>query len=279
MKKILVLTDFSEVAFNACLFAMNLARQIGAEIHFLHVIFASANRYHLPGRNNLDESHLKAEVENANAALADLNAMAERYGLIARNFISYNKEHFDVVDHVKDYSDDYVVIGSHGARGIKELLLGSNAQKIIRYAPCPALVVKGRVENIQIKEIAFASFFHEEDHKPFHKVLEFADTIGAQVSLLYVNTPFIYERQDKISERIQQFLSQVPEYPEKQFKTYIEFGKYSEEGMLDFMKEKDMDLLAIPTSGRNGFSRVFKPSFTEKVVNHIEKPILTILEK
>ncbi len=278
MKKILVLTDFSEVAFNACLFAINLARQTGAEIHFLHVIYTPESRYHLTWTDYLKESRIEDQVEKSKAALAHLTGMAQEYGLKAKNFIAYNKTHFDIVNHMKDYKEDYAVIGSHGASGIKELLLGSNAQKIIRHCPCPALVIKGRVENIQIKEIVFASFFHEEDHQPFRKVLEFADSLGAQVSLLYVNTPFIYERKDLIANRIHQFLHQVPGYSEKDFKTYIEFGKYAEEGILDFIKEKDMDLLAIPTSGRNLISRMFKSSFTEKVVNHIDKPVLTILE-
>ncbi|MDN3668030.1 universal stress protein [Echinicola jeungdonensis] len=279
MKNILVLTDFSDVAYNASLFAMKMAKQINAEIHFLHVIYTSENRFYLSGNNKLDESRKNIEIEKSKAGMAILMTIAKSFGIIAKNHITYNKAHFDIEDHVKSYKDDYVVIGSHGANGIKELFFGSNAQKIIRYSPCPTLVIKGKAENTQIRQIAFASLFHEEDHKSFRKVLEFADTIGAQVSLLYVNTPFIYEKEDKISERIQQFLSKVPGYPEKQFKSYIEFGKYSEEGMLDFIKENEIDLLAIPTSGRNPISRMLKSSFTEKIVNHIKKPVLTILEK
>jgi len=279
MKNILVLTDFSEVAYNASLFAIKIAKQIQAEIHFLHVIYTSEKRYHFNGRNKLDESHTEEAIEKSKVAMGLLMTMALNSGVMAKNFIVFNKAHFNIEDHVKNYKDDYVVIGSHGANGIKELLVGSNAQKIIRYSPCPTLVIKGKAENIQIREIAFASFFHEEDHKPFLKVLEFADTIGAQVNLLYVNTPFIYERKEIIVDRIHQFLMQIPGYPERDFKTYIEFGKYSDEGMLDFIKENEIDLLAIPTSGRKRISRVLKSSFTERIVNHIEKPVLTILEK
>jgi nucleotide-binding universal stress UspA family protein len=278
MNTIVVLTDFSTVAHHASLYAIKLARQTQSEIHILHTICTPVDWHTM--RRVIDIRHplVKERLERADAGIIELENLARMEGVAAKGFINYNKEYFDLVDHGKQYHPEYVVMGSHGAKGMKEILHGSNAQRVIRHAPCPTLVIKEMPENIQIKEIAFASFFHEEDLPAFREVVKFAGYIGAHVNLLYVNTPFMYERKDIIERRIQSFLEQVNGTSSSTVSTFVEFGKYSEEGMLDFIKEQPMDLLALTNSAKKGITGSLKHSFAERVVNHIDKPVLTILD-
>jgi universal stress protein A len=50
----------------------------------------------------------------------------------------------EIVLMANDPQVDLVLIGSHGRSGIKRLLLGSTAERVVQHAPCPVLVVKER---------------------------------------------------------------------------------------------------------------------------------------
>jgi hypothetical protein len=54
-------------------------------------------------------------------------------------------------------------MGSKGANGFEEALIGSNTEKVVRHAKCPVLTVKSKVGIDQVKEIVFATSFKEED--------------------------------------------------------------------------------------------------------------------
>ena len=48
-----------------------------------------------------------------------------------------------ITDLAKKFASDLIVMGSHGRTGIKRLLMGSVTEKVLGYAPCPVLVIRG----------------------------------------------------------------------------------------------------------------------------------------
>lgn len=271
MKKILVPTDFSECAIAAANYGLSIARRANAEIHFLHIITPPVDWVKLP----LEKEHLypetKAEIGRANHELNQLKSRAEKLGLKAEVFLSFNKSRDGIDQHIKEHGHDLIVMGSHGASGFKELI-GSNTQKVVRHSPAPVLVVKNEPDEQGLKNLVFASTFERDAQAPFQKVLAFADLMDAHVHLVYVNVPYDFKETEEIEERMNPFISQCSD---GSCSSEIYNALNVEQGIRKFAASKQADLISLATHGKTGFLRMFSPSIAESLGNHAELPVLS----
>lgn len=272
MKKILVPTDFSDCARKAVEQAFEIAKKANAEIHFLHIFDSPVNWVKLPLEKEELYPETRLNFHNANRELSELVKRANDLGLNAKEFILFNEGRAAIDDHIKSHNHDFIVMGSYGAGGLKELL-GSNTQKVVRYANTPVLVVKNTSLDNEIKNIVFASSFDNEAVEPFQKVIDFANLMNAQIHLLHVNVPNRFQETDEIESKIEAFL--------KNFKGLnCTINMYDalnpERGILKFSEKIDADLIAVATHGRTGFMKMMSPSITESLVNHSDIPVLCV---
>lgn len=140
-RTILVATDFSESADLALAYAADVAAQLGATIHLVHAISIP-----LIGVPELGLAVASMNIEAATeAAQAAIDERAARYRdriPLAPTRIEVGDAR-DVVERVARLIDaDLVVIGTHGRRGVRRMLLGSVAETVVRTAPCPVLTVR-----------------------------------------------------------------------------------------------------------------------------------------
>ena len=159
MKNILVPTDFSACANNASAIGINLAKKSKAEIHFLHIVSTPVEWRKLPKEKEKNFPEILKHIGYAKAELSKWVKKAEKQGLKAKQFMVFNADNDEILKHLKHHKHDFIVMGSHGSKGIKELLIGSNAQKIIRFSPVPVLVVKDKQKRFEVKNIVYASVF------------------------------------------------------------------------------------------------------------------------
>lgn len=82
------------------------------------------------------------EIGHAEYELNKLVKKAEYKGLKAEEFLVFNVGREEILKHIPFHHHDFVVMGSHGASGAKELFVGSNAQKVLRDATVPVLIIK-----------------------------------------------------------------------------------------------------------------------------------------
>ncbi len=140
-RTILVPTDFSEHADQALAYAVDLATQLGATVHLVHAISVPA-----VGIPELGVAYSSVTMENAvDAAQKELEARAARL----RDRVSLGPVRVevgdarDVIDRAAEtLSADLIVMGTHGRRGLRRMLLGSVAEAVVRSAPCPVLTVR-----------------------------------------------------------------------------------------------------------------------------------------
>jgi nucleotide-binding universal stress UspA family protein len=121
-QQILVATDFSDNAEAAVTFAVRTAGALGARLHLLHVL--------VPGE--MDVARLLAYT--ASAAGPTVSVVATAAGHPAEEILRYATKH----------GIDLIVIGAHGRTGLSRLLLGNVAERVLRAARCPVLVVPAR---------------------------------------------------------------------------------------------------------------------------------------
>lgn len=272
MKNILVPTDFSDCAKVAEEVGLEIAKKANAEIHFLHLLMTPVDwvKISLERENIFPET--KAEIGHAKNELNQLKIKAEKMGLKAQVFLAFDKGREEIDQHIKHHKHDFIVMGSHGASGFKEVV-GSNTQRIIRHSPAPVLVVKKMAKKFEMKNIVFASTFQEDVNKPFSKIVEFADLMKAQIHLLNVNMPFHFKETDEAEANMQDFLKKCTK-GECTINVYNALNE--ERGILKFSEKINADAIAMTTHGKTGFMKLISPSITESLANHSELPVLSI---
>lgn len=134
--KILLPTDGSRYSITAAEKAANLATSYGGQLIILSVVDVTEEfSTEAPGV----VEHL---VNKARKFVEELKNRAEAEGITATTLVREGETHEVITSLSKEYNCDVIVMGSHGRTGIKRLLMGSVAEKVIGYAPCPILITK-----------------------------------------------------------------------------------------------------------------------------------------
>jgi nucleotide-binding universal stress UspA family protein len=150
-RKFLVPIDFSEHSKKTVESATQLALLTGGSITLLHVFqvpnypaafYQGLYTEHEQVKNQVDS--LKRE---ANAQLALMIEQIVATGLEAQPLLRIGSPYDEIVSTAKEIGADLIVIGSHGRAGLERLLVGSTAERVVQYAPCPVLVVKKKLAN------------------------------------------------------------------------------------------------------------------------------------
>ncbi len=142
IERILVPVDFSEHARLVLEWAAHLADEHGSRMLLLHV-------YHLPVEfQQLEGAYLPADfwANVKNDAEQELGVYATELrerGLEVEALVREGYPATVIIDEAESQRADLIVIGTHGHTGLKHLLLGSIAERVVQKAPCPVLTVKG----------------------------------------------------------------------------------------------------------------------------------------
>jgi len=165
-KRILCPVDLSDFSLTAVKLAVKLAESSGAGLYLLHVI-----------DNPFDEIYMTS-ITQADPAAFDLyktefmrrsklvRATEEHSAVLLKQFCHESVEHLSKVRYLVSSGDpfekildaaeahriDLIVLATHGRTGIKRLIIGNVAEKVVRHAECPVLTVKPRVARRKLKE-------------------------------------------------------------------------------------------------------------------------------
>ena len=140
LQNILLPTDFSETALQATRYALELATRFGARLHLLHVIedpvvyMPMFEGFPLPSR---DEFETFARTRLENWILPE-----DRAGIELEYRWVHGTPFVEVVRDADAHDIDLIVMGTHGRGRVKQLLMGSVAEKVIQKAACPVLTVR-----------------------------------------------------------------------------------------------------------------------------------------
>ena len=273
MKKILVPTDFSEQAENALKVAAQLAKKYNAEIFLLHMIELPADMTNPVGETrSQDLPEALFFMKMAKKKFNQLLSAPYLSGIKVKDTVEFNQAFEGIMDTSRKYGCDFIVMGSQGASGLKEMFIGSNTEKVVRTSEIPVLVIKNDHPSFEVKNFVFATNLEEHGRETLEKVVEFAQFIQAKLYLVYINTANEFITSQAIDDRLGKYLQNL------EFSNY-EFHVYNddtiENGILNFSRKVDADLMGIATHGRKGLSHFFNGSISEDLVNHATSPVIT----
>lgn len=274
MKKILVPCDFSEQAVNAFRFAADVAAQSKGEVHLVHVIeLPVMHDSVLMPVMSFEEALLKELREKAEK---EFNKLKNKFGAAGVNIISsviFGGTSRMITDYITDQSIDLVVMGTKGASGVKEILIGSNAEKVVRKSPVPVIAIKKYVKASTIKNIVFPNTLNTETQEDLvMKVKALQNFFKAKIHILWVNTPTNFTPDRITVERLNAFAKR---FMFKDFTVSVYNDPFEESGIINYTHAIKADMIAMGTHGRKGLAHILSGSVAEDVVNHIDCPIWT----
>lgn len=273
MKKILVPTDFSECANTAADYAIDLAERAGAEVHFLHLLATPSDWIGLSKEQESKYPETLRAIADAKSQLSEWVKKAEHQGVSAHRCLLFSTDRAAILRHLEDHQMDFLVMGSHGVRGVREMVIGSNAQYVLRNAEVPVLVIKEPITQ-PIKQILFVSDFSDVTQDTFQAIAHFADVVGAHLDLLYVNTTPDFDPCPMVATNMEK-VAAFRDGNDRCTK-YIVGADSVEAGIRSFAAENHADLIAIGIHQRHGLPRLLAPSVAERIANHSALPLLSI---
>ena len=271
MKNILVPVDFSEPSAYALEVAAKIAKLQDADITVLHML-------------GLSEAVLtKDEIQEYQEAQYYMGLARKRFkifldlpylkGIKVHQLVQNYKIFSELNNVARELNIDLIVMGSHGTSGFRQFFVGSNTEKVVRTSEVPVLVIKNQDSNFTIKKILFAGSFAEDSVLAYKNAKAFAEKFSAKLSLLYINTPYAnFLSTSEMEERISNFMSKAGGSHEK-VTIYNDFSV--EEGIFNYAKSGDFNILSMATHGRKGLSHFFIGSVGEDCANHANFPVLT----
>jgi hypothetical protein len=169
---------------------------------------------------------------------------------------------------VREQSIDIIIMGSHGASGIKEFFIGSNAEKVVRHASVPVLVLKDYFKG-PITNIVFPHTLDLENQDDLvTKVKALQSFFKAKLHVVWINTPLNFAPDSLNMDRLIAF---VKTYTLKDYTLNIYNHTNLEQGIIEFSNTVKGNLIAMGTHGRTGIDHLILGSLTETVVNHTKK--------
>jgi nucleotide-binding universal stress UspA family protein len=142
LKTILVATDFSEPSANALAYGRDLARAYGATLHVLHVTENIMLRY--APEVGFAVPDMQRDLERG--ALRQLDQLTSDGDMRDLRVVSALESATNAAAAIVAYAHaqlvDLIIVGTHGRGAMKQLIMGSVAERVVRTAPCPVLAVR-----------------------------------------------------------------------------------------------------------------------------------------
>ncbi len=277
MKKILVPCDFSNPAIDAFRFAIEVANQSGGEIILLHSIELPVT-YDTTMMPSLyfEEQALKDMKESAEKHFKKLQTKWVKGNLKVSSIIEYGPVTPTITRFAEEKKADLIVMGTKGASGLKDYFVGSNTEKIVRKSSVPVIAVKKYVKASAIRNIVFPNTLQNDQEDLTMKVKALQEFFKAKIHILYVNTPTLFRDDKQTRKELNDFAKR---FMFRNFTLNIYNDIDREEGVMNFAHGIGADMIAMGTHGRRGLNHLTSGSIAENVVNHIDCPIWTCVEK
>lgn len=273
MKQIIVATDFSKCSIHALEYAIGLSNTLKTNILMVWVDAAST-----------DESVLSPVDISRKEITTLFDQLVEKYGAqLKYGEMSYKirkgKVHVEVANQAK-YSDAMVVIaGTHGVSGFEEFWIGSNAYRIVTYAPCPVITVR---TNYELKEgiskivLPIDSTLETRQKIPF--TTKIAKYFNAHIHVLGLYTTTIRA----VRQRVDNYSLQVAKYLDDENVSYTIEAVEAENvtnSTINYANKVEADIIAIMTEQETTTANLFLGAYAQQMVNHSPIPVLSVHAK
>ncbi len=269
--KILVPTDFSVQAEYAYLMVKKLEEKTPIDIHFVHVLQVP-DTVTMDGNGaiqtcgEIDVKYVEKQVEIAERKLANLKTL---YGDHIHTKLVLGKITDGIINFAEANHFDLIVMGTKGSWGIKEKLSGSETQIIARKSKIPLLSLMCDRSELIIQQILLVNDFSNPVYENLTLLHKLINAFGTKLHLLQITHGKVEAELPAVEANMKKFatLNDITNY-----ECHLINDKDVENGVIHFNQMNNMDIICIGTHGKGG---IFHQSATEKLINHLFKPIIS----
>ena len=286
--KILVPIDFSTPAATALHSAERMARLFGGSITPLHSYLPLNEIDSGPYMFGMGSTTIEDYDEIESTLLERLGEFAEENvdrELLNEPVISIGNPARSIVDEAEDF--DMIIMSTHGRTGFSRFFLGSVAEKVLRMAHLPVLVVNQERELTNLDHIVVTTDFSGHSKEAFPYAKEIAQKADAHLEVINI---FAYDPEhdndpdkSKVELREQRLKVLVKEafhdLGDQVSANVIVSTDTPHEAILNYNLNNPQDLIVMSTVGRTGIDYLMMGSTTANVVRHVKSPVLSINPK
>ncbi|WP_421765153.1 universal stress protein [Ekhidna sp.] len=274
MKKIVVPVDFSEQASYALDFAIELNDKVKGEIIMVHVVDIPVGHLNFTGEVNSSGMESFYTGEFIKATHNKLEEWSKR--VIDKNqkvsvHMKYGNAFTNISKIIAEESATWIIMGSKGASGLREVFIGSNAERMIRHAECPVFIIKGETHLKDIKSMAFASDLSEEQDLIAYHAKDIQELLGLNMHVVKVKTPYNWLEEVQVKKMLEHFAERNHLID---FTTSTIEADFVDTGAVKFAEDVNAGLIVMGTHGKKGIAHIIGGSIAEDVVNESKIPIL-----
>lgn len=269
--KVLIPTDFSVQAEYAYLMVKKLEEKIPVEIHFMHVL-GVPDTVTMDKNGNIQtcgEISVDYVVSQKTIAERKLNNLKTLYGNDIQVHLELGKLTDKIVSYAQNQKFDLIVMGTKGAWGLKEKLSGSETQMIARQSTIPLLSLMCDRSDLIIENILLVHDFSNPKNENLALLHKLIKAFNTKVHLLQIAKDTSFDNKTSIFSKMDEFalVNQI-----SNFEMHVLNDIDVENGVIHFNQMQEMDIICIGTHGKGG---LFHHSATEKLINHLFKPIIS----
>jgi len=276
MKRIILPTDFSDNAYNAICYAIKLFKDEECTFYLLNTytpaIYQAEYVLHSPGQIGLGDIY----QENSLSQLKDLKKqLIAEFNNKKHTFMvhsAFNTLVEEIVETSKNEQADMVIMGTQGATGAKEILIGTNTVHVIKKACCPVIAIPPNFKYENPKEILFPTDLginYQEEQ--LEALVSLAQHHISRIDIMHVSAGYdLSDKQLKNKEKLEKILGKIAhlfhEMPNQEITTAI--NSFQQKNKVNFM---------VMIQNRHTFlERLFIDPIIKKLGFHVTIPFMVI---
>lgn len=275
MKNILVPLDFSEESINALKTAYAFAKFAGSKLLLLNVIEdPNVNSVHITGEIDYDpltniytKLFIDKTTEKMEAILSD-----PAYQEVEISYkIDIGNTYSSIIEHVDIHKASLIIMGSRGASGLQEILLGSVADKVTRHASCPVIVVKQEAQLSIVNDIIFATDLKSDQGTVVEALKSLQSLLRAHIHIIKI----VNENPDSFEDSEKKMIEFVKDHGIENYSLVVAQDDDITSAILDFANAKNAGMIAFGTHDRHGLMHLLTKGISKSLTNHSKIPIWT----
>lgn len=284
--RILFARDFSPSSERALAYGVYLAKRCDAEMHMVAVRVLSNDPFHPPEEpatalDRLREQFKERSRRSFRQRGFDPGSLHVHHAVM-RNAAAAPA----ILNYAESHDIDLIVMGTHGRRGVRRVLLGSVAEEVVRLAPCPVFVARedGRAAPPSIQRIVVPIDFSPPSRSAVEYAVRLAAHCSARVELVHAIADLEIPKEygiepivitsPEVEERVQEELEKwAAAFGINDTATQARFGD-PVRVVVDYA-DGEGDLIVLATRGRKGLNRVFVGSVAQDVIRRARRPVIT----
>jgi nucleotide-binding universal stress UspA family protein len=278
IKKIVVPVDFSPIASNALQTAIAICKRQLATLTLIHVIENSYVLYP-PEAGGVAAAILPELVKNANDSLSAMaRELRVEHDLVVNHIVQSGNPADEICRWAFHKEIDLIVMGTHGASGLREFFLGSNAYRVVKNSPCPVMTIPGSNQWLDFRKILFPVRMVPHALDKYDNVRPIIRKNGSSLLIAGIvkkNDPTGFVEMKALVDSVRGKIAD----DEVICGSEVHYCDQVARQVLEISAKEKPDLIVITATLDTSFRDFFLGPYTQDIVNHAQFPVLSIRPK